>query len=108
MEWSIDAYDWVMWGNVYGMVLNEIKIMKKNYIASSNYILKMSNFKDESWCKIFNCLYYNYISKNIDILKNDYGLRFQLSIWKKKSLENKKEIINIAENYIKLLNKDNK
>ena len=106
MEWTVDSTNWVMYGNIYGMLLNEIKIMKKNYIASSNYIFKMSNYKNvDNWSEIFNCIYYNYIAKNIDILKSDYGLRFQLSIWKKKSLEDKKKIINIAENYIKLLNK---
>ena len=106
MEWCIDSTEWVMFANIYGMVLNEIKIMKKNYIASSNYILKMSNFKNiDNWSEIFNCLYYNYISKNIDILQNDYGLRFQISLWKKKSLDDKKKIIYIGVNYIKSLNK---
>ena len=106
MEWTIDAYNWVMFGNVFGMLLNKIKIVKKNYITSSNYILKMSNFKNiNNWCEIFDSLYYNYISINIDILKKDYGLGFQISIWKKKSLKDKENIINIAKNYIKLLNK---
>ena len=61
----------------------------------------MSNYKNDDWCEIFNSLYYNYISKNIELLKNDYGLRFQISIWKKKSSENKKNIIEIANKYIK-------
>ena len=105
MEWCIDSMEWVMFSNVYGMVLrvNEVKIMKKNYIASSNYILKMSDYKNNDWCNIFNCLYYNYISENIEILKNDYGLRFQLSLWKKKTVDDKKNIITIAKNYIKSL-----
>ena len=106
MEWTVDSTEWVMFANVYGMVLNEIKIMKKNYIASSNYIFKMSDFKDtNNWSEIFNCLYYNYINKNFNILKNDYGLRFQISLWKKKSKEYKDKIINIGKNYIKILNK---
>ena len=106
MEWSVDSTEWVMYGNVYGMVLNEIKIMKKNYIASSNYIFKMSNFKNiDNWSEIFNCLYYNYIYKNFEILKSDYGLRFQISLWSKKSIEDKQKIIKVAQNYINLLNK---
>jgi len=85
MEAFIDAYSWVMYGNVYGMILNKIKIMTKNYIASSNYIFKMSNFKNiNNWKEIFDALYYNYINENYEELKSDYGLRYQLVYWKKK------------------------
>ena len=67
MEAFIDAYSWVMYGNVYGMILNKIKIMTKNYIASSNYIFKMSNFKNiNNWKEIFDALYYNYINENYE------------------------------------------
>jgi len=76
--------------------------MTKNYIASSNYIFKMSNFKNiNNWKEIFDALYYNYINENYEELKSDYGLRYQLVYWKKKT--NKQEIINIANNYIKKL-----
>ena len=102
MEAYIDAYSWVMYGNVYGMVLNKIKIMTKNYIASSNYIFKMSNFKNiNNWKEIFDALYYNYINEKYDELKSDYGLRYQLAYWKKK--KNKEYIIKIAKDYIKNL-----
>jgi deoxyribodipyrimidine photolyase-related protein len=104
MEVYIDAYNWVMFGNVYGMGLNRIKIMTKNYIVSSNYIFKMSNFKNiNNWKEIFDALYYNFINKNYKELKYDYGLRYQLSYWKKKN--NKQEIIKIANEYIKKLKK---
>ena len=43
----------------------------------------------------------NYINENYEELKSDYGLRYQLVYWKKKT--NKQEIINIANNYIKKL-----
>lgn len=104
MEVYIDAYNWVMFGNVYGMGLNKIKIMTKNYIASSNYIFKMSNFKNvNNWNEIFNALYYNFININYNKLKDDYGLRYQLAYWKKKS--NKQQIIQLANDYIKQLKK---
>ena len=47
MELFIDSYDWVMVPNVYGMSqFSDGGLMStKPYISSSNYILKMSNFK---------------------------------------------------------------
>lgn len=102
MEWCVDSHEWVMYGNIYGMVSNDIKIMKKNYICSSNYIIKMSDYKRENWDIIFDCLYYNYI--NISE-KNNYSNRFQISIWRNKSLEEKKNIITIANKYINSLYK---
>lgn len=104
MEVYIDAYNWVMFGNIYGMVLNKIKIMTKNYIASSNYIFKMSDFKNiDNWKEIFDALYYNFIHINLKNLESDYGLRYQLSYWKKKT--NKESIIQIANEYIKKIKK---
>ena len=102
MEAYIDAYSWVMFGNIYGMVLNRIKIMTKNYIASSNYIFKMSNIKNvDNWKKIFDALYYNFININYKELKIDYSLRYQLAYWNKKT--NKQEIIDTANYYIQSL-----
>jgi len=85
MEWTIDSGNVYMFGNVYGMVLNRIKIMTRNYIASSNYIFKMSNFKNiDNWKEIFDAMYYNFINENYKELKLDYSLRYQLAYWKKK------------------------
>jgi len=105
MEWVIDSYNWVMFGNVYGMILNEIKIMKKNYIASSNYIFKMSDFKNEEWSNIFDAIYYNYIFINYSKLTSDYGLRYQIAYIKKMSSENKNKLIITAKKYLTDLNK---
>ena len=47
MELFIDAYDWVMVPNVYGMSLfaDGGLMSTKPYISSSNYIMKMSNYE---------------------------------------------------------------
>jgi len=47
---SIDAYDWVMISNIYSMGNFSSIGMKRPYISTSNYILKMSNYKkDGKW-----------------------------------------------------------
>lgn len=38
--------------------------MSKPYISSSNYILKMSNYKtDGHWEKVWDSLYYDFVNK---------------------------------------------
>jgi len=66
MEFSCDSYEWVMCQNVYEMVffVSGGKTMRRPYISSSNYILKMSNYKKDTWCDIWNQKYYKFIKKN--------------------------------------------
>ena len=66
MEFSTDSYLWVMHQNVYEMVfcISGGKTMRKPYISSSNYILKMSNYKKDSWCQTWDKLFWNFIIKN--------------------------------------------
>lgn len=46
----IDAYDWVMIPNIYSMGYFSKIGMRRPYLSSSNYIIKMSNYKkDGKW-----------------------------------------------------------
>lgn len=65
MEFSIDSYEWVMYQNVYDMVffVTGGKTMRRPYISSSNYILKMSDYKKGKWCNKWNALYNNFLKK---------------------------------------------
>ena len=103
MEWTIDAYEWVMVPNVYGLsqFADGGIIMKRPYFASSNYILKMSNYKKDDWCYILNCLYYNFINTHQKYLISHYSSASQVYFWNKKTEKEKKDIINTATKYIK-------
>ena len=105
MEWTIDAYEWVMVPNVYGMsqFSDGGIIMNRPYFSSSNYILKMSNYKcgkNDNWCNILDALYYNFINKHEKYLKSNYSTARQVSHWNKKSYSEKKAIIDVAELYL--------
>lgn len=66
MTCFIDSYDWVMVPNIIMNInsLNpDIKYMTKVYIASDNYIKKMSDFTDKNDFKIINVLYWKFIKK---------------------------------------------
>lgn len=66
MEMFIDAYDWVMVPNVYGMsqYADGGIITSKPYFSSSNYILKMSDFPRGDWCDVWNALFWRFMLKN--------------------------------------------
>lgn len=65
MEFSIDSYDWVMGQNVYDMVFFCTQMTAyKPYISSSNYIIKMSDYKKGEWCLEWDKLYHQFSKKH--------------------------------------------
>jgi deoxyribodipyrimidine photolyase-related protein len=106
MEWTIDAYDWVMVPNVYSMsqYADGGLIMTRPYLCSSNYILKMSNYKKDKWCEILDALYYNFINKNKKYLEHNYATSRQVAFWNKKSNNEKDKILKNAKKYLDNLN----
>jgi deoxyribodipyrimidine photolyase-related protein len=82
MEFFIDAYDWVMVPNIYGMsqYADGGLICTKPYISSSNYILKMSNYKKGEWCKTWDSMYWSFLSKHKQKLKDNQRMSMVLKI----------------------------
>lgn len=66
MEFSCDSYEWVMHQNVYDMVffVTGGATMRRPYASSSNYILKMSNYKKGEWSEIWDKKYRDFIKIN--------------------------------------------
>ena len=66
MEYFIDAYDWVMVPNVYGMSLfADGGIMStKPYISGSNYLMKMSDYPKGPWQEIWDGLFWRFMDKH--------------------------------------------
>ncbi len=60
----IDAYSWVMIPNIYAMGFFYNKATTRPYLCSSNYIVKMSDYKkNEIWNKKMDSLYHSFIQK---------------------------------------------
>lgn len=111
MEWTIDAYDWVMIPNVFGMsqYADGTNMMTRPYFSSSNYINKMSSYKkDGTWDVIWDSLYYQFIDKHNKILRTNYATAQMVKHWDNKSDEDKKQIIKIAKKYLNELFDNNK
>jgi deoxyribodipyrimidine photolyase-related protein len=73
MTFFIDAYDWVMVPNVYGIsqYADGGLITTKPYFSSSNYLMKMSNYHRGEWCDTWNSLFWNFLDQHRDLLEHN-------------------------------------
>ena len=72
MTMFIDAYEWVMVPNVFGMGLfaDGGLFATKPYIAGGNYLKKMSDYSDyKNWEEIWSTLFWKFISKHREFFK---------------------------------------
>lgn len=105
MELFIDAYDWVMVPNLYGMSQYAAAdlMTTKPYISGSNYILKMSNFKKGGWCDTWNALYWHFIFKKQKKLSDTREFSAMIMMLKRIKEEKLKEYLNRATTFLKKL-----
>jgi deoxyribodipyrimidine photolyase-related protein len=77
----IDSYDWVMYGNVYGMLYYMLRIMKRPYYCSYNYIRKMTNMNEDA--DKWNAAFYEFMQGNKDKFDDYISLGLLAKIDKK-------------------------
>lgn len=105
MENFIDSYEWVMAANIYGMSQYSYpEMMTKPYISSSNYIKKMSHYKNGEWAEIWDGLYWNFIDKNKAKFADNPRMSLMLSILDRMDAKKVAEHKKTAQNYLKKLN----
>ena len=97
MEFYIDAYDWVMVPNVYGMsqFADGGLMSTKPYISGSNYILKMSDYKKGNWSKIWDALYWEFIKDERAFFLKNPRMAMMVRLYDKKTSEMKNEYKNL-------------
>jgi deoxyribodipyrimidine photolyase-related protein len=116
----IDAYDVFMVPNVYGMLsygklTESAHMMTRPYFASSNYLIKMSDYKSQSnviinnniykWDEIIDSLYWSHINKYSKEFKKIYATSSAVSRYDKFDIAKKKKIIELSNIYKKWIHK---
>ena len=109
----IDAYAWVMVPNVYGMGLfaDGGQVGSKPYLASANYINKMSDYcracpydhqqkMSEDACP-FNFLYWSFLIKHEQKLKQNYRMTRTLYHLKNLDAEERLSLLNLRKAFLK-------
>ena len=91
MELFIDAYDWVMVPNIYGMsqFADGGTFATKPYIGASNYIRKMSNYPSGEWEAIWDGLFWRFIHEHQEFFKSNPRMSMMYYSFEKMSEEKK-------------------
>lgn len=102
MEMFIDAYDWVMVPNVYGMsqFADGGIFATKPYISGSSYLMKMGNYEKGSWQEIWDALFWRFIAVHEDFFRKNPRLSMMANTLHKMNPGKREKHMTIAENYL--------
>ncbi len=102
MELFIDAYDWVMVPNVYGMSqFSDGGLMStKPYISGSNYLMKMSDYQKGEWQQVWDGLFWRFMHTHRDFFLQNPRLGMLIKTFDKMDAEKKKAHLKNAENFL--------
>lgn len=102
MELFIDAYDWVMVPNVYGMsqFADGGLMSTKPYISSSNYLFKMGDYKKGEWQKIWDGLFWRFMNKNRQFFLSNPRLSMLIRTFDRMSEEKRENHLITASEFL--------
>ena len=105
MEMFVDAYDWVMVPNIYGMTqFADGGIMTtKPYISGSNYLLKMGEWPKGEWSAIWDGLFWHFMDKQRNFFSKNPRLGMLLKTFDKMSPEKKQKHLDNARQFLNQL-----
>ena len=106
MELYIDAYDWVMVPNVYGMgqFADGGLMCSKPYISGSNYVLKMSDYKKTGeWTSIWDALFWRFMHVHRDFFLSNPRLGMLVRTFDKMPEEKRNNHLALAEKFLQRL-----
>jgi deoxyribodipyrimidine photolyase-related protein len=108
MELFIDAYDWVMVPNVYGMSqFSDGGLMAtKPYISGSNYLMKMSNYKKAAWQATWDGLFWRFMDTHRSFFLKNPRLGMLVRMFDKMPPEKKEAHLINGTNYLNSLKKE--
>ena len=105
MELFIDAYDWVMVPNVYGMsqFADGGLLATKPYISGSNYIMKMSDYPKGSWQDIWDGLFWRFMHVHRNLLLGNPRLGMLISTFDRMDKAKQRTHLELAESFLSAL-----
>lgn len=105
MSLYIDAYDWVMVPNVYGMsqYADGGLMSTKPYVSGSNYILSMSNFRKGAWCNTWDALYWGFIHQHREQFRKNPRMSMMVRQLEKMDAARRNSLLTTRDHYLATL-----
>ncbi len=105
MELYIDAYDWVMVPNVYGMsqFADGGLMSTKPYISGSNYLMKMSDYPKGDWQEVWDALFWRFMHVHRDFFLSNPRLGMLVRTFDKMAPEKQQHLLSRADQYLQAL-----
>jgi deoxyribodipyrimidine photolyase-related protein len=105
MELFIDAYDWVMVPNVYGMTqfADGGLMTTKPYISGSNYLMKMSDYEKGEWQSVWDGLFWRFMHVHRNFFTKNPRLGMLVNTFDKMAKEKQETHTTNATNFLKKL-----
>ncbi|MBU3022049.1 cryptochrome/photolyase family protein [Aestuariibacter sp. A3R04] len=102
MGMYLDAYDWVMVPNVYGMsqFADGGSFATKPYISGANYIRKMSDYPSGNWEKTWTGLYWHFINKHSALFNGNQRLSMMPRVLEKMTPETRNGHFSAAKAFL--------
>ena len=105
MEMFIDAYDWVMVPNVYGMsqFADGGLMSTKPYISGSNYLMKMSDYPKGDWQAVWDGLFWRFMHVHRDFFLRNPRLGMLVKTFDKMPEQKRQLHVDNADRYLDAL-----
>jgi deoxyribodipyrimidine photolyase-related protein len=102
MEMFIDAYDWVMVPNVYGMTqfADGGLMATKPYISGSNYLMKMSDYEKGEWQPVWDGLFWRFMHVHRSFFLKNPRLGMLVNTFDKMAVEKQQLHLTNAEKFL--------
>jgi len=102
MEFFIDAYDWVMVPNVYGMsqFADGGVMATKPYISGSNYLMKMADYTKGEWQHLWDALFWRFMDSHRAFFLQNPRLGMLVRTFDAFSQDRRMKLIDTATTYL--------
>ncbi|MBD1394197.1 cryptochrome/photolyase family protein [Mucilaginibacter glaciei] len=105
MEMYVDAYDWVMVPNTYGMTqfADGGLMTTKPYISGSNYLIKMGDWPKGGWQQTWDGLFWRFMHVHRNFFLQNPRLGMLVKTFDKMPIDKQEKHLAVANDFLKAL-----